>query len=129
MVRPLKAYGRSHVPAPPGAPPGVPAPSGAAPLGGGRAEAMRRLQTGAIGVVVVLLLIGLASMIKDRATQSDSSAVAGAAATTAPAQPTEAGDPLVEAGVVPEIPDTATQTPPAAATAPAASPAAVPDAR
>lgn len=69
---------------------------------------------GAIGVVAVLLLIGLASIIKDRASEADSTAVAGAAPTTAPTQSAAAEDPLVEAGVVPEIPDTATATPPTA---------------
>lgn len=60
---------------------------------------------GAIGVVAVLLLIGLASIIKDRATQTDSTAVAGAAATSSPgASSSAAADPLAEAGVVPEIP-------------------------
>lgn len=76
----------------------------AAPLGGTRSEAIRRLQMGAIGVVAVMLLIGLASIIKDRATQTDSTAVAGAAATRAPGQSTAAADPLAEAGVIPEMP-------------------------
>ena len=75
-----------------------------APLGGTRAEAMRRLQMGGVGVVAVLLLIGLASMIEDRAKQTDSTAVAEAAATTAPSASAAAPDPLAEAGVVPDMP-------------------------
>jgi hypothetical protein len=56
---------------------------------------------------MTLLLIGLASIIKDRATQTESTAVAEAAATTAPSAPTGGADPLAEAGVVPDIPDPA----------------------
>lgn len=121
MRRELRPSLQDRAPAPPGTAPGSAGPAGA-PLGGGRAEALRRLQAGAIGVFAVLLLVGLASIIKDRAMQSDTTTVAGAAPTTAPAPADAAGDPLVEAGVVPEIPDT---TPDAAASqtnpAPAAS--------
>lgn len=121
---------RSRAPAPPGA---VNSPDSlvAAPLGGTRAEAIRRFQMGAVGIVAVLVLIGLASLIKDRATQTDSTAVAGAAATMAPSAPTAAADPLAEAGVVPEMPGSpphgiataaVTAPPPAARSAGAASP-------
>ncbi len=92
--------------------PGAPAPSGAvaeAPLGGTRAEALRRLQMGALGVVAVLLLIGLASIIRDRAAQTETTSVAGAAATSPPATTTAAADPLAEAGVVPEMPVASTE--------------------
>lgn len=121
MARPLT----SRAPAPPGAPGGPGLPEGAlpsAPLGGTRAEALRRLQMGALGVVAVLLLIGLASIIKDRATESESTAVAGAAPTTAPTTAVPAADPLAEAGVVPDIPASPTAaggTPSPAAPAPA----------
>ena len=87
-----------------------------APLGGSRAEAMRRLQMGGIGVFAVVLLIGLASIIEDRAKQTDSTAVAEAAATTAPSPTSAAPDPLAEAGVVPDMP----ASPPPEATATAA---------
>jgi N-acetyl-gamma-glutamylphosphate reductase len=73
-------------------------------LAGTKSEAMRRLQMGALGVVAVLLLIGLASIIKDSATQTENVAVPGAAPTTAPGAAPAAADPLAEAGVVPEIP-------------------------
>lgn len=74
------------------------------PLGGTRAEAMRRLQMGLIGVVAVLLLVGLASVIKDRAVQTESDSVAAAAATRPPESSPAGNDPLAEAGMVPEIP-------------------------
>lgn len=92
---------KSRAPAPPGGRPGF-LPH--APLSGSRSEAFRRLQMGAIGVVAVLLLIGLASIIKDRATQTDSTAVAGAAPTTAPDGTSAGADPLAEAGVLPDMP-------------------------
>ncbi len=122
MARPLF----SRTPAPPGAAPGRrtgDSPGGvpSAPLGGTRAEALRRLQMGALGVVVVLLLIGLASIIKDRATQTENTAVAGAAPTVVPSPSGATADPLAEAGVVPDIPASpapATPAPPAPATAP-----------
>ena len=69
---------------------------------------------GAIGVVAVLLLIGLASIIKDRASQTESTAVAGAAPTTAPGGASAGADPLAEAGVLPDRP--------ASPSAPAATP-------
>lgn len=97
MVRSLK----SRLPAPPG---GQSEALPQAPLGGTRAEALRRLQMGALGVVAVLLLIGLASVIKDRAAQTETTTVAGAAATSSPGAATAAADPLAEAGVVPDIP-------------------------
>lgn len=113
---------KTRAPAPPGALP-------QAPLGGTRAEALRRLQMGAIGVVAVLLLIGLASIIKDRAAQTETTSVAGAAATSAPGTETAVADPLAEAGVVPDIPASpATATPGAANTA-ATAPATVPGVR
>ena len=126
MVRSLK----SRAPGPPGAPPGSLAE---VPLAGTRAEALRRLQMGGVGVVAVLLLIGLASAIKDRATETESTAVAGAAATTAPGASTAAPDPMAEAGVAPEMPESLSATPAPAnpgARAPGAAPARTqPDAR
>lgn len=75
-----------------------------APLGGSRAQAVHRLQIGIAGVVLMVLLVGLASLVQDRAREVDASSVPQAAATTEPsAQPTQA-DPLVEAGVVPDLP-------------------------
>lgn len=97
MVRPIQ----NRAPIPPGAArdelPG-------APLGGNRSEAMRRLQMGGIGIVAVMVLIGLASIIEDRAKQSDSTVVAEAVATQPAAATTAAADPLAQAGVVPDMP-------------------------
>lgn len=104
MARPLTP----RVPAPPGA---AQESIGAAPLGGTRSEAMRRLQMGLVGVVAVLLLIGLASIVKDRAAQTESTAVEGAAPTTAPSSAPTTADPLAEAGVVPDIPASPSATP------------------
>lgn len=90
---------------------------------------------GAVGVVAVLLLIGLASIIKDRATQTESTVVAEAAATTAPMTEPTAADPLAEAGVLPDLPSppspaASTGNRPAESQAPAAAPADAPgDAR
>ena len=97
-----------RVPAPPGA---APASMDAVPLGGTRREAMRRLQMGLVGVVAVLLLIGLASIVKDRAAQTESTAVDGAAPTTAPSSAPTTADPLAEAGVLPDIPASPTVSP------------------
>lgn len=84
---------------------------------------------GAIGVIAVLLLIGLASIIKERAAQTDTTAVVGAAPTSQPTTDSAAADPLAEAGVVPDIPASPTADPAAPqnaetgeATAPPATP-------
>lgn len=115
MARSFKPYGKSRAPAPPG---GQSEALTQAPLGGTRAEALRRLQMGAIGVVAVLLLIGLASIIKDRAAETENTSVAGAAATSSPGSAPAVADPLAEAGVVPEMPASPTAGPSATATAP-----------
>ena len=109
MAKPLTP----RVPAPPGA---TPESLDAAPLGGTRAEAMRRLQMGLVGGVAVLLLIGLASIVKDRAAQTESTAVAGAAPTTAPSSAPTTADPLAEAGVIPDMPASPSAAPSATGT-------------
>jgi len=87
-----------------------PAPDGAAetpsaPLGGTRAEAMQRLQVGASLLLGIVLIVGLANVIEERAKQSDKTVVAEAAATVAPtAAAAPANDPLADAGVVPDLP-------------------------
>lgn len=91
-----------------------------APLGGTRAEALRRLQMGAIGVVAVLLLVGLASIVKDRAAETETASVREAAATSSPGASAVAADPLAEAGVVPEIAASPSPDPTAAREAEAA---------
>ena len=85
-------------------------------LTGMRAEAVQRIQIGAFGLATMLLLVGLASIVMDRARQAEKSAVPEAAATVA-AEPslTPNGDPLADTGLVPDLP--ASEVPTAAPTA------------
>lgn len=76
-----------------------------------RAQAVHRLQVGLFGLAAMLLLVGLANIIMDRARVNDD-ATAEAAASSAAAegailQPTPkspASDPLADIGVVPDLP-------------------------
>lgn len=90
------------------------------PLGGTRAQAMQRLQVGVGGVVLMILLVGLASLIQDRTREVDAAAVPAAAPTTEPSAAPKQNDPLVDAGLVPDLP---TQPSPS----PSQSPAVVPE--
>ncbi len=81
------------------------------PLGGTRAQAMQRLQIGVGGVILMILLVGLASLIQDRTREVDASSVPAAAPTTEPSAAPVQNDPLVEAGVVPDLPAKPTPTP------------------
>lgn len=85
------------------------------PLAGTRMQSMQRLQIGVGGVVLMVLLVGLASLIQDRTREVDAAAVPAAAPTTEPTAAPQQSDPLVEAGVVPDLPD---NPPPTPATAP-----------
>lgn len=88
----------------------------AVPLGRTRGQAMQRLQVGVAGVLGIVMLIGLVSIVESRAKQTESTAVPQAASTSEPGgQPAQA-DPLVEAGVVPDL--TASPVPTATASAP-----------
>ncbi len=78
-------------------------PAGA-PLGGTHREAMQRLQVGAFGVVTILLVVGVATVISNRAQVSEDAAVPDAAPTTEPIEAAPVTDPLADAGVVPDIP-------------------------
>lgn len=60
-----------------------------------RAEAIQRLQAGLFGLAAVVLLVGLANIINERARQGDP------ASATVPAPAGEGGDPLADIGVVP----------------------------
>ncbi|WP_341711646.1 hypothetical protein [Erythrobacter sp.] len=80
-----------------------------------RERTIQRLQIGVTGVVLMILLVGLASVIQNRAAETDATAVPEAAATTEPTAIATQNDPLVEAGVVPDMPS---QPAPAAAAAP-----------
>ena len=72
------------------------------PLGGTRAQAIFRLQIGIAGLVAILMMIGLANIVMDRAKQTEATTVPEAAATVASkSAPAQTGDPLADAGVVP----------------------------
>lgn len=75
-----------------------------APLGGTRAQAMQRLQVGASLLVGIVLVVGLANVIEDRAKQADAQAVPDAASTVEATAAAPAVDPLADAGVVPDLP-------------------------
>lgn len=87
--------------------------------GGKRGQAMQRLQVGAAGVLGIVMLIGLVSVIENRAQMTEANSVPEAASTTAPGNAAPQSDPLVEAGVVPDLPATPT---PAASALPSALP-------
>ena len=87
-----------------------------------RAQAVHRMQVGLFGLAGMLLLVGLANIIMDRALISDdataaSSAAAASAAKVSPegAAASPANDPLADIGVVPDMP--AAESPAAGASA------------
>ena len=70
-----------------------------------RDEAAKRLQIGLFGLAAVLLMIGLAKVVMDRANETDATAVPEAVEQVAGApSATKGKDPLADAGVVPELP-------------------------
>ena len=70
-----------------------------------RSESAQRLQVGLAGLGTMVLLIGLAQVVYDRAQLSEAETVPAASATIAPQQPVPVqNDPLAEAGVVPDLP-------------------------
>lgn len=76
-----------------------------------RTRNLQRLQIGLAGVVFMILLVGLASVIQNRAAETDATTVPEAAPTTEPTPMAPQNDPLAEAGVVPDMPKpTATPT-------------------
>lgn len=76
-----------------------------------RAEAVHRLQIGLAGIGAMVLMIGLATVIMERAQLTEAVSVPDAAATGEPAQPAVKNDPLAEAGVVPDMPAQEQQQP------------------
>lgn len=74
------------------------------PGGAQRARTVQRLQIGVTGVVLMIVLVGLASLVENSASQIDATAVPEAAPTTEPTSPQQQNDPLVEAGIVPDLP-------------------------
>lgn len=77
----------------------------AAPIGQSRGQAVQRLQVGLLGILVMVLVIGLAATLTQRAQTAEEGAVPEAAPTTEPVEPEAQSDPLADAGVVPELPD------------------------
>lgn len=84
-----------------------------------RAQAVQRLQAGLFGLAAIVLVVGLANIINDRARLSETGRPAGIKATT-PAEEVKS-DPLADIGVVPS-----TGSEDRAGTAPSAAPAANP---
>ena len=82
-----------------------------------RAQAVHRLQVGLFGLAGMLLLVGLANIIMDRAMISDNATAASSAASVAAAKvspdaaQTPANDPLADIGVVPDMPAADTPAP------------------
>lgn len=70
-----------------------------------RSESIQRLQIGLAGLGTMILLIGLAQVVYDRAQLSEAESVPAASSTVAPKElvPVQ-NDPLAEAGVVPDLP-------------------------
>ena len=93
-----------------------------APLGGNRAEAAQRLQIGLFGLFSMILVVGVANIVYNRAQLSEASAVPDAAPTTEPTEAPAQRDPLADAGVVPDIP-TEPEPEPEASTVPDVAPA------
>ncbi len=87
-----------------------------------RAQAVQRLQTGLFLIAAVLLIVGLANIINDRARMAEDAGRSPAEQASASASPTNS-DPLADLGVVPsavpsEAPSAAARPAAAAANAP-----------
>ena len=88
------------------------------PLGGTRAQTTQRLQVGIAGLAGTLLLIGLIDLIETRADETERTAVPEAVATNQPSATPTRSDPLIDAGVVPDLPANPTPATPAGGEAP-----------
>lgn len=95
----------------------------AAPLAGTRAERVQRLQIGGFGLLAMVLLLALADAITSRAQLTQDNAVPDAAPTVVASESSAPRDPLVDAGVVPNLP---AEPIPSAAPAPLPSPTTAP---
>jgi hypothetical protein len=74
------------------------------PPSGTRAQAIQRLQVGLFGLASMVLLVGLASVIKNNVQQNEAQVVPEAAPTVSVQKSNGPGsDPLVDAGIVPEL--------------------------
>ena len=65
-----------------------------------RAQAVQRLQSGLFGIAAIVLVVGLANIINDRARQSDAAGRPPASASSS-AGASANSDPLADIGVVP----------------------------
>ncbi len=81
-----------------------------------RSQSLYRLQVGGVGLGAILLVIGIANVVIDRAQEVEETAVPEAKLNTPETADTPASDPLAEIGVVPS-PEPATPTPTTSSTA------------
>jgi hypothetical protein len=77
---------------------------------GRRSQALYRLQVGGLGLGFILFVVGIASVVIDRAQEVEQTAVPEAKIDPPEPAETQASDPLAEIGVVPS-PEPATPTP------------------
>ena len=75
-----------------------------------RAQAVQRLQAGLCGLAAIVLIVGLANIINDRARQAETAAPTAVEA----AKADDRGDPLADIGVVPAAAPEASGSPSAA---------------
>ena len=83
---------------------------------GRRSQAIQRLQIGGLGLSVILLVIGVATVVIDRAQEVEQTAVPEAKLNTPVPAPVQVSDPLADIGVVPS-PEPSTPTPEPTSTA------------
>ena len=89
-----------------------------------RAQAIHRLQVGLFGLAGMLLLVGLANIIMDRARIGDDAAAAlsraegGPSGAVSATDANPASDPLADIGVVPDLPAASASPSPSRAPAP-----------
>lgn len=74
-------------------------------------DVMQRLKTGIGGLLAVIVTVLIAQVITASALQNEESVVSEAAAPVEPDAATKTGDPLTEAGVVPDLPEQADEEP------------------
>jgi type II secretory pathway pseudopilin PulG len=90
---------------------------------------VQRLQVGVFGLAAMVLLVGLANIIKTNADQTEAQVVPQAAPAAIATDKQEASDPLADAGVVPDLPTQNKVKDAAAAAAPHPNDAPAPAAR
>ena len=66
-----------------------------------RAQAVQRLQTGLFGLAAIVLIVGLANIINDRARMSEAASPTPQSEVVAKQGAASKADPLADAGVVP----------------------------